>query len=118
MGIERIIDDHFFNGQIQLAEDSGVRNALGMASVTMLATAAIGYTFFRSSAFGCAALSAAAVGFGASFATGKDGYAWAVVGIGAAGLALSSITAIQEGRFFVQLRIDIVEILRLLLSKA
>jgi len=118
MTITNIINKHFLSDEIQLKENSFDRNALGMASVTMLATAAIGYTFFHSSAFGCAALSAAAVGFGASFVTGKNGYAWAVVGIATAGLALSSITAIHDGRFLIKVNIDIVEIVRLLLSKA
>ncbi len=98
------------NPTIQLSPKA--RKALGMASATLLTVAAIGYVFFGTPFVAVGMTAAAGIGFGASYATGKDGYAWAVVALGAASLGIASVRAIQEGRFFVALHIDLAEILK------
>ena len=80
MGLVGRLNQHFnpWNITVQLKEDSGARDCMGLAGSALMATAAIGYLFFGASIQTCGCLGVTGACFFASYWTGKDGYAWLV----------------------------------------
>ena len=113
MGLVGRLNQHFnpWNITVQLKEDSGARDCMGLAGSALMATAAIGYLFFGASIQTCGCLGVTGACFFASYWTGKDGYAWLVGVAAGSGLVAATVDAIRSGRFFVHLDINVAKII-------
>ena len=120
MGIVNTIRRYFDPSEatIQLQEDSIQRDACGFIGITIIAVAGIAYQFFNTTALAAEIAAGAGAFFLASYFTGKAGYVFVLGLIAASGLFLSTIQAIQDGRFFVHLEIDIAGIIDALRSSS
>lgn len=114
MGLLQRVNTYFnpINDSIQLEKDSWQRDTLGGAGLGLVATAAIAHFFFKAWPQTTVFLSGVGALFFASYYTGKSGYAYLVGAIAAAGMSYKTVDAIQNNRLWVNVHLDLADIIR------
>jgi|GEM_PF-3838911 len=96
----------------QIADDSNESVILGFGGVALMATAVIGYRFFKTDPQTIAILGVSGMGLFLSHLTGMRGYAFLVGAMGASGIAYQVIDTIKNNRLQVEVNVDIIQIIK------
>lgn len=114
MGLSTLANTYFnpTESTKQLPDNSWESNTVGIIGFGLLATAAIGHLFLKARPQNSALVAGAGALLVTSYQTEKSGYAWLVAAAALGGLTYQTVDAIQNGRFWVNLNIDIGDIIR------
>lgn len=104
--------DHFNWNEPQLGEDNSNRIASGFAGVGFLATTALALAFFNPSKSTVITGTYLGASFLATHATGNNGYLWLMGAIAGSAATLTSLEAIQSGRFFLHFSFSFSDTIR------
>lgn len=96
----------------QIADKSNESVILGFGGFALMATAVIGYRFFKTDPQTIAILGVSGMGLFLSHLTGMRGYAFLVGAMVASGIAYQVIDTIKNNRLKVEVNVDIIQALK------